>query len=224
MIPPKFSHYESKKYHVVKFVNRPPWKRASRSYLVGTSTPIWSPNEQAMVSYPLLAGIPAQRAALERLADASLLRRRYFDQTYTCARCKSARVLAREVCLSCHSSHIEPRPLLHHYLCGHQAPQTAFETGDGYSCPKCRKELRHYGVDYDKPGVTWECRSCNTTMAEFTLHMSRTPDMRARRPGIFCPPCSISTACSRTGARLRITAVGVEFRLRVCGVAVRVAA
>jgi hypothetical protein len=103
---------------------------------------------------------------LEELADTGMLRRRFFERLHICQHCDSSRLHAREVCVKCHSSHLAEQSLVHHYACGHQAVQRTFESGDSYVCPKCRKELRHYGVDYDKPGRVICCGSCGDTMTE----------------------------------------------------------
>ena len=52
------------------------------------------------------------------------------------------------------------QPIVHHYRCGWQEPEQRFIKGRAVICPKCRRELRHYGVDYDKPGSVLVCRSC----------------------------------------------------------------
>lgn len=126
----------------------------------------WQPNSPDMIGYPLLFGISNARAVLEELADAGLLRRRFFERLHVCQQCESSQLHAREVCVSCHSSHLAEHSLVHHYSCGFQAAQTAFEHHDGYVCPKCHKRLRHYGVDYDKPGVIIVCQACGKTMSE----------------------------------------------------------
>jgi hypothetical protein len=95
-----------------------------------------------------------------------MLRRRFFERLHICQNCDSSRLHAREVCVKCHSSHLAEHSLIHHYACGCQAVQTLFEVGTGYICPKCRKELRHYGVDYDKPGKVMCCQSCGDIMTE----------------------------------------------------------
>lgn len=128
--------------------------------------PKWQPNQPSAIGYPILAGIAQPRRMLEELAEAGLLRRRFFERLFVCEQCESARVLAREVCVNCRSSHLAEHPIVHHYACGAQAAQPAFESGNGYRCPKCRKELRHYGVDYDKPGTISVCSACSATMAE----------------------------------------------------------
>src|ERR1700730_2386762 len=146
------------------------------------------PDEPAVVAYPLLFGFSNARSMLEELADAGMLRRRFFERLHICQHCDSSRLHAREVCVKCHSSHLAEQPLVHHYACGYQAMQAAFESGDAFVCPKCQKELRHYGVDYDKPGKVMCCKSCGDTMTE--------PEVE-----FLCLDCCRSTSGDHAGYR-----------------------
>jgi hypothetical protein len=162
--------------------------------------PKWAPNSESMIGYPMLLGVRDPRTKLQELAASGLLRRRFFERLFVCGQCRSSRMMAREVCVKCRSSHIEPLPLLHHYSCGFQGAQPLFQKGDGYHCPKCSKPLRHYGVDYDKPGTAFECQSCHDAMSE--------PDVY-----FVCADCG-STQASDGTARLTwchydITADGI---------------
>lgn len=148
----------------------------------------WQPNSTELIDYPLLIGIENARTVLEELADAGLLRRRFFERLHVCQHCESSQLHAREVCVSCRSSHLAEHPLVHHYACGFQAAQTAFENQDGYVCPKCHKQLRHYGVDYDKPGIVITCQACGETMAE--------PQV-----GFICANCGSYTSAEHAGRR-----------------------
>jgi hypothetical protein len=148
----------------------------------------WQPKSADLIEYPLLLGINNARAVLERLADGGLLRRRFFERLYVCQHCGSSQLHAREVCLGCHSSHLSEHSLVHHYSCGFQAKQAAFEDRDGYVCPKCHKQLRHYGVDYDKPGLVISCQSCGETMAD--------PEV-----GFICAGCGSYTSSENAGQR-----------------------
>ncbi|NHN35885.1 diguanylate cyclase [Pseudomaricurvus alcaniphilus] len=113
-----------------------------------------------LVEYPLLAAIPKQRRLLEDLASGGLLERQHFDRLYFCENCGSSRMHVREECSSCRSSDLNDVSLVHHYRCGYQGIETAFRQQDHLECPKCQKELRHYGVDYDKPKAVHSCGAC----------------------------------------------------------------
>lgn len=127
----------------------------------------WAPDRREMISYPLLWCFESPRDLLEELADAKLLHRTFFDCVSYCPRCHSSRLVAREVCTSCSASHLSESPLVHHYRCSYQGPQTSFHRGEsGLVCPKCDRTLRHYGVDYDKPGTIATCMSCTATMSD----------------------------------------------------------
>ncbi len=47
-----------------------------------------------------------------------------------------------------------------------KAEEKKFLEGRTLVCPKCHKELRHYGVDYDKPGTLFVCGDCGSTSPE----------------------------------------------------------
>ncbi|MEM1436632.1 MAG: hypothetical protein AAGG11_21460 [Pseudomonadota bacterium] len=159
----------------------------------------WLPGDDGPIGYANLAGMRAQRALLERLADARLLEREFFERLHLCGHCHSPSVHAREVCITCGHSDLTEEDLMHHYPCAHQAPASLFETEDGLVCPKCRKALRHYGVDYDKPGHIVTCGSCGQSMSE--------PDV-----AFVCASCGQSTAGdeapTRTWHHYRLTEEG----------------
>lgn len=163
--------------------------------------PAWRPDSAGCVGYPLLLGFAEPRAILEQMADAGLLQRRFFERLHACEHCTSSRLHVREVCTSCRSSHLLEQPLVHHYRCGTQAVEGAFEQRNGYRCPKCKKELRHFGVDYDKPGTALVCRACGGTMSE--------PET-----AFVCTDCGRDTPADRAERRdwfeYEITADGVD--------------
>ncbi|AUN94914.1 TackOD1 domain-containing metal-binding protein [Pseudazoarcus pumilus] len=116
--------------------------------------------------YPQLAFLPQPRQTLERLAAARLLTRRFHERTHVCRDCGSARVHAREVCAQCRSAHVSDKQVIHHYRCGTQRPKADFLQGTTLVCPKCDRELRHFGVDYDAPGVIVQCDACGEVATE----------------------------------------------------------
>lgn len=115
--------------------------------------PAYDPRRPEAIHYPLLRGLPRARHTLEALRDAELVRRRHFDRLHICDECHSSRLNVREVCPDTGSSHLKDVSLVHHYECGFQGPETDFLDGQQLTCPKCRKDLHHYGVDYDKPST-----------------------------------------------------------------------
>jgi hypothetical protein len=126
----------------------------------------WTPERPELVSYPVLLGLPRQQATLEQLNGMDLLRKEFFDRVHLCRSCKSSRLNTREECEKCRSSQIREASLVHHFNCAYQGPETEFQGSDGLVCPKCKRRLRHYGVDYDKPGFVIHCLDCHHQGAE----------------------------------------------------------
>ncbi|MGZ3411185.1 MAG: TackOD1 domain-containing metal-binding protein [Xanthobacteraceae bacterium] len=122
------------------------------------------------VQYPLVGTGPGIRQHLEFLANQDLLRRRHFTRTHACGKCASARLNIYEACLACGSSNLFEEVLVHHYRCGCQEAESHFVQGGLLICPKCRRELRHLGVDYGKPGKIVECRACGAVNSEPTVN------------------------------------------------------
>jgi len=130
-----------------------------------------SPRTASTLLYPLLhgrAGIDDMqlRPALERLASLDLLERRFAARLLTCPACSGARMAAFEACTACGSANLMEEPILHHYRCGFQDGESRFLHGLDLICPKCNQELRHFGVDYGRPGSMLRCRACQQVMNE----------------------------------------------------------
>jgi len=122
-----------------------------------------------LVEYPMLGRSAGLRPRLEMLAGLDLLTRRHFTRTHTCGKCASARLHACEGCPGCGGQDLVDEPLVHHYRCGWKEPESRFVDGRTMTCPKCRRELRHFGVDYEKPGNVTVCRGCGAANAEPTV-------------------------------------------------------
>lgn len=126
----------------------------------------WDVNAKTVVGYDLLEPSQANQERLESLASMGALRRRHFTRTHTCLRCTSARLLAYEACPSCGAADLVDERIVHHYRCGTQEAESHFIRGRRLVCPKCRRDLRHFGMDYGKSGVIVHCRSCGTSHGE----------------------------------------------------------
>lgn len=148
----------------------------------------WAPDKKEAVTYPLLLGLPRQQRILESLSDMGLLRREFFDRTHVCRHCGGSRLNTREECERCRSSHLREASLVHHFNCAYQGPETEFQSGDGLQCPKCGRPLRHYGVDYDKPGVVVACSACGHRAPETLV-------------GFVCLDCEGHTSAEQADTR-----------------------
>lgn len=95
------------------------------------------------------------------------------NATYVCSQCHGGFLSYREVCPSCHSAHLKTEDIVHHFRCAHVAPISDFKTlqdGEVYQeCPKCHHELKHIGVDYDKPSSMHYCQSCNADFQNYLM-------------------------------------------------------
>jgi GGDEF domain-containing protein len=103
---------------------------------------------------------------LERLADMGYLERQYFDRVHLCPRCFHFAINFREVCPECKSSDVRRIDMIHHLRCGSIAPETEHVLDGRLVCPKCSKELRHVGVDYERPSSRNLCNSCKSIFAD----------------------------------------------------------
>jgi len=105
------------------------------------------------------------------LSESGFLVKEYYEIAQTCPRCESIILLFRDACINCDSPNVEEEPLIHHFSCGFQSAESHYlATNDNllneYFCPKCHKPLRHFGVDYDKPGVVYFCNHCNESNSD----------------------------------------------------------
>lgn len=98
---------------------------------------------------------------LEFLDTQHLIAGRFVTKAHFCGSCGSAFLNFKEVCPDCATEDISADELLHHFRCGHVGERADFKTNGGLSCPKCERELRHIGVDYDKPSVVYRCNACS---------------------------------------------------------------
>lgn len=121
--------------------------------------------------YGLLEGRPGLdgldfRGLSEGLARADLLSRSFACRVLTCPSCQSGRLSGYEACAGCGSAHLAEESLIHHYRCGQNDVESCFVKGNELVCPKCRRELRHFGVDYGRPGTTLRCEACDCSTSE----------------------------------------------------------
>ncbi|MBN1141325.1 MAG: hypothetical protein JXB25_05965 [Deltaproteobacteria bacterium] len=100
---------------------------------------------------------------LDTMKSQGLLSSYFFDKSYFCSRCGCAFLSFREVCSHCGSVNLFQEDLIHHFRCAYVGPQAEYRHGAKLSCPKCDKDLKHIGVDYDKPSTVYRCNDCGNT-------------------------------------------------------------
>ena len=119
-----------------------------------------------MIAWNALVDADEVPAALNRLRADGLVQLTFFERLHHCPGCRSARLIVREQCPRCASAQLKEESYLHHFRCAFQGPESDFVVGDDLKCPKCRRELHHFGTDYDRPGQFVTCSACTHTTSE----------------------------------------------------------
>lgn len=127
---------------------------------------LYSPDARALVRYNVALNVPDAIREAEAQCKDGLMERSFFDRFQVCPQCFSSRLHVREECPVCRSSQLTEEMYIHHFRCGHQDVESRFRQGDKLVCPKCRKDLDHFSVDYDKPGAAIICQSCGNSGSE----------------------------------------------------------
>ena len=132
-------------------------------------------------SYPFLdANIETSEYAelvdlLEIGRDNGLLQADFEDHVHLCNECHSGFINYREKCPKCNTHKFKSQHTIHHFVCGYVGPESDFVSDNRLECPKCDRQLRHIGVDYDKPSLVMECEHG---------HIFQEPDMKT-----YCFSC-----------------------------------
>ncbi|MBI5055133.1 MAG: diguanylate cyclase [Nitrospirae bacterium] len=103
---------------------------------------------------------------LDFMKKEQLLSGVFRDRIHLCNYCNSAFLNFRETCPLCKSADLIVNDLVHHFVCGYTGPETDFRQENRTVCPKCRTELKHIGVDFDRPSVVYECAECKEVFQE----------------------------------------------------------
>jgi len=88
------------------------------------------------------------------------------DKVNICYDCHGSYLNFSECCTKCNSLDLKSEELVHHFRCAYVGPQSDFVKDEKLICPKCDHQLKHIGIDYDKPSEIHTCRSCNHSSQE----------------------------------------------------------
>jgi len=88
------------------------------------------------------------------------------DKINICYDCQSSYLNFSECCTKCNALDLETEELVHHFRCAYVGPQSDFLRDAKLICPKCDHQLKHIGIDYDKPSEIHTCKSCNHSSQE----------------------------------------------------------
>lgn len=98
---------------------------------------------------------------LENLASYGLLNRLKTCSEPSCPNCGSTQIFNRYVCPLCESQNLDKRQRIQHYACGYVDFEDCFNKDEKLICPKCRKELKLIGTDYQRIKNVFHCNDCN---------------------------------------------------------------
>lgn len=132
----------------------------------GNLTPRHDAFSRELISYNVALDFRSIEKEVRELEARGLVRREFFDRFHLCDRCGASRFNVREECAGCGSAHLKEESYLHHFRCAYQGPESDFRQHDDLVCPKCRMELSHFSVDYDKPGTVMQCQCCGHATSE----------------------------------------------------------
>jgi hypothetical protein len=173
------------------FSDNPGEQLVGRVFVSGRSLiPAFDPTSRDLVAYNTLPGAGLVGREAEALCGEGLFKRTFFERLHACARCHSRRLIVREECARCRSSQLGEEQYVHHFRCAFQGPEADFRLGDDLVCPKCRRELSHFGYDYDRPGTMVACSACGHATSECAIGFVCL-DCGAHADGESCPTIDV---------------------------------
>ena len=103
---------------------------------------------------------------LESLTESGCLSRELVDKVDLCPYCLRNNLRLRRLCPYCRSSLIVKKEVIHHFRCGWVGIEDEAEQGTDLVCPKCSKQMRHVGVDYERAAESYYCTTCKKIFAQ----------------------------------------------------------
>lgn len=126
---------------------------------------------------------------------------RFVERVHVCPNCGHSHLIFVETCPKCGSSNIHEESIIHHFRCANVSPETTYEHDGQLVCPKCKKELRHIGVDYDRPANMYYCNECGNSFLQSRMR-------------VICAHCKKNTSPDKLKAvdvwEYKLTQQGIE--------------
>jgi hypothetical protein len=117
--------------------------------------------------YPLIEDISVEKDPIQisKILDVfskdGFFRTKIIDKVNICYGCAGSYLNFSECCTKCNSLDLKTEELVHHFRCAYVGPYSDFISEDRLMCPKCNHQLKHIGIDYDKPSEIHTCNTCN---------------------------------------------------------------
>jgi len=144
-------------------------------YLISRNTavdPINSRTSKIGYSYPLVEDMSIESDPIHILkhlrsySSQDYFQAQIIDKVNVCYECQGSFLNFSECCTKCNSLDLKSEELVHHFRCAYVGPQSDFIKDQKLVCPKCDHQLKHIGIDYDKPSEIHTCKSCNHSSQE----------------------------------------------------------
>src|SRR5574338_83073 len=81
----------------------------------------------------------------------------------SCPKCSSVRVTQTFHCPKCNGTSFKQDKIIEHYKCGNVSSSSTYVDD---KCPKCRQQIKVFGVDYRVQENMYQCNSCSEIFAE----------------------------------------------------------
>ncbi|MCV6627732.1 MAG: hypothetical protein OIF38_16670, partial [Cellvibrionaceae bacterium] len=144
----------------------------------------WQLSQHSNYHYPILRalGLDDEQRLLQQWQQQEVLEStELLDRVRQCPHCHSEQINFVDTCPSCKSIDIHSTIALHCFTCGHVGEQRQFQQDNALRCPTCLTQLRHIGVDYDRPLERFACNSCQQRFIEGEV-VGRCPNGHASNP------------------------------------------
>lgn len=85
---------------------------------------------------------------------------KFVERIHLCPSCSHDHLIFSECCTKCKSSNLKEEDMIHHFRCANISKESDYIYDDELRCPKCKRRLRHIGIDYDRPSKVQTCIEC----------------------------------------------------------------